>query len=359
MPTQHSSLTAHWQKKMLRFSMPAGTSRGVLTEKASWYILLKDKQTQSLQAIGECSPIPGLSLDKIADIEKILNEICRDFQPDTFLQSPLASEFPSIAFGMESALLDLQHREDGILFPSTFTEGKSFIPINGLIWMGNPDFMREHIAHKLEENYSCIKIKIGALDFDQECAILADIRENFSADTLDLRVDANGAFSPETALQKLKQLVVYNLHSIEQPIAAGQWQAMAALCRQTPVPIALDEELIGITEPAKQVELLNTIQPQYIILKPSLLGGFKQAEYWIQLAEERNIGWWVTSALESAIGLSAIAQWTASLKHRNKNMAQGLGTGRIYRNDIASPLCLQGGKLYYNNVGWDYRNTGL
>ena len=262
-------------------------------------------------------------------------------------------------------MLDLQQQDDGILFPSAFTQGKSPIPINGLIWMGEPDFMRQQIARKLEEDYACIKIKIGTLDFDQECAILANIRKKFSPDLLDLRVDANGAFNPKTALQKLQKLATYHLHSIEQPIAAGQWQAMAELCRQTPVPIALDEELIGVTEPAQQAQLLDELQPQYIILKPSLLGGFNQAEAWIELAEKRNIGWWVTSALESAIGLSAIAQWTAWLqKNRkqnlNKNMAQGLGTGKIYSNDIATPLCLQGDKLHYNkNQNWNYRSIDL
>ena len=347
MPITNQNLTAHWQKKILHFNMPAGTSRGVLTEKASWYILLKDAATQRLQAIGECSPIPNLSIDKISRIEKVLDQVCQDFQPNKFLHSPLASQFPSLAFGVESALLDLQNPEDGILFPSAFTEGQSYIPINGLIWMGDTDFMRQQIKSKLEENYACIKIKIGALDFEQECAILADIRKEFSSDSLDLRVDANGAFTPETALQKLERLAAYNLHSIEQPIAAGQWQAMAELCKQTPVPIVLDEELIGVSDSDKQAQLLNAIQPQYIILKPSLLGGFQQAENWIALAEQRNICWWVTSALESAVGLSAIAQWTASLENRNKAMAQGLGTGKIYWNDLSSPLCLQGDRLYY------------
>ena len=354
------TIKVQWTKRVLYFKTPAGTSRGVLTKKTSWYLLLKDDRTQELKAIGECGPIPGLSVDDIGHIENILTDICRNFHPDQWLNGPRLERFLSVAFGLESALFDLQHRQDGILFPSAFTEGRYDIPINGLIWMGNRDFMHEQIASKLEENYRCIKIKIGALDFLEECEILTAIRRDFGPNRLQIRVDANGAFTPDTALRKLQKLSAYDLHSIEQPIAAGQWKAMTELCRQTPIPIALDEELIGVTEPEARQQLLDEIQPQYIVLKPSLLGGFRQSQLWIEHAEKRNIGWWVTSALESAIGLNAIAQWTGSLNNIDKSMPQGLGTGEIYIDNFNSPLHLQNDTLCYGkHMGWNYRNMGI
>ena len=356
----HRSVVAFWKKRRLRFKTPAGTSRGVLTEKPTWYLIVEDTETKRIRALGECSPIPDLSVDDLGKIEEVLENVCRGFEPDMVLDDALRSRFPCVAFGLESVLLDLCHEGDGVLFPSDFTEERRSISINGLIWMGDAEYMRRQIKRKIEENYSCIKIKIGALDFDHECAMLADIRKKFGPDSLDLRVDANGAFTPQTALRKLQRLAAYRLHSIEQPIAPGQWECMADLCRKTPVPIALDEELIGVTSTFDQARLLEEIKPHYIVLKPSLLGGFLQSERWIDLAEKMNVGWWVTSALESAVGLNAIAQWTASLGNLDGKMAQGLGAGKIYDNDLTSPLYLNRDRLRFRkNPKWSYSEIRL
>jgi L-alanine-DL-glutamate epimerase-like enolase superfamily enzyme len=250
------------------------------------------------------------------------------------------------------ALLSLKSKTPFALFDTAFTSGIQPIPINGLIWMGSMDFMRQQLTDKIEAGFDCIKLKIGALDFQQECALLEDVRKHYSASQISLRVDANGAFNPKKALEKLQTLAAFDLHSIEQPIAAGHVHQLKELCATTPLPIALDEELIGIHDTAQKANLLDTICPQYIILKPSLLGGFAAAEEWITLAEERNIGWWVTSALESNIGLNAIAQWTSSLKTK---LPQGLGTGGLYTNNVESPLVVDAGVLRYDKTkNWVY-----
>jgi len=243
------------------------------------------------------------------------------------------------------------YRGRRILFPSSFTLGKTAIDINGLVWMGEFDFMKRQIREKIEAGYTCIKLKIGAIEFDEELELVRNVRNEFSENDIEIRVDANGAFSPEDALGKLEQLSEYDLHSIEQPIKQGHWENMAELCEQTPLPIALDEELIGVNEFEQKKTLLRTISPHYIILKPSLVGGFQSSEEWIGIAEKNNIGWWVTSALESNIGLNAIAQWTYYLENK---MPQGLGTGQLYTNNFESPLKITKGKLYFDpSTSWN------
>ena len=249
------------------------------------------------------------------------------------------------------AFLDLANGGKRITYSREFIENASRIPINGLVWMGDKSFMFEQIKNKLNAGFQCIKMKIGAINFKEECELLRYIRQQFSADEIILRVDANGAFQPQEALEKLKQLAEYDIHSIEQPIKQGQWPEMAELCLKTPLPIALDEELIGIYSHTEKAQLLKNIKPQYIILKPSLMGGFKSADAWIEHAETQHIGWWMTSALESNIGLNAIAQFTA--KHQ-VNVPQGLGTGQLFHNNIASPLSIEQGQIFYDTTKtWD------
>jgi o-succinylbenzoate synthase len=260
-------------------------------------------------------------------------------------------DWPSWQFGFETAVLDWQNQGSKKLYDNAFSRSEAGIPINGLIWMGEKAFMQQQIEKKLQEGYSCLKLKIGGLDFRTELTILQQIREVAAADTLTIRLDANGAFTPEEAQNKLEELAKYTIHSLEQPIKPQQLEAMARLCQQAPIPIALDEELIGITDSAAQKQLLLDLQPAYIILKPTLLGGFTATKEWINLAEEQNIGWWITSALESNIGLNAISQFTAEF---NPQREQGLGTGQLYTNNINSPLRIQAGQLYYDAAtAWD------
>ncbi|TKD66216.1 o-succinylbenzoate synthase [Flavobacterium sp. ASW18X] len=334
-------MKATYKKYILDFKRPSGTSRGVLTQKETWFILL---QNDTKIGIGECGLLRGLSIDDRPDYEEKLKWVCANIQLG--LDSLLAelTAFPSIQFGLEQAFLSVHSSDPFLLFKSDFTQKEVPIPINGLIWMGDTDFMLQQVEEKLKSGFKCIKMKIGAIDFDSELAILKGIRSVYDANTIELRVDANGAFAPEEAIGKLKKLAVFNLHSIEQPIKQGQWQNMTSLCKDTPIPIALDEELIGVFDETKKEELLQTVRPQYIILKPSLIGGFKGSLEWIQLANKLNIGWWITSALESNIGLNAIAQWTATL---NSTMPQGLGTGSLFTNNFKSPLEVSNGKLFY------------
>lgn len=335
----------------LNFKRPSGTSRGVLTEKDSWFIRLWDDNQPEVIGLGECSIIKGLSPDDREGYEEKLQELCDQIADYWYYLEGGLREWPSIYFGLETAFLDFKAKGSKILFPSDFSNGTDRIPINGLIWMGDPVFMKEQIEQKLETGFDCIKMKIGAIDFKEELILLESIRKDFDKDKIELRVDANGAFSPDSALEKLKALAQFDLHSIEQPIKQGQVKEMANLCANTPLPIALDEELIGVYEAPAKAELLDKIAPQYIILKPSLVGGIKGSQEWIDLANDRSIPWWITSALESNIGLNAIAQWTYTL---NNSMPQGLGTGQLYTNNIASPLIIDNGFLKYNtNLGWD------
>lgn len=333
------SLTARFEKKTFDFKRPSGTSRGVLTQKHAWFIYLKE---DDFEALGECSIIPGLSPDFVDfdQYEAKVKEVVANISYYVLHQEELET-YPSILFGLEMALENLKQKQELVYFPSDFTTGQLEIPINGLIWMGEKQFMYDQIQEKIAAGFDCIKMKIGAIDFEAELELLSFIRSNFSKDEIEIRVDANGAFAPEDALEKLERLAAFDLHSIEQPIKAGQIAKMRDLCKSTPLAIALDEELIGVYG-TKRRELLETISPQYIILKPSLHGGIVGTKAWIALAEELNIKWWMTSALESNVGLSCIAQLTALY---NTNMYQGLGTGQLYTNNIESPLEIRKGKI--------------
>ncbi|NHM01178.1 o-succinylbenzoate synthase [Flavobacterium difficile] len=342
-------MKATYQKYILNFKRPSGTSRGILTEKETWFLLLEDK---GKIGVGECGLLRGLSIDDRPDYEAKLQWVCEHIHLGKDQLWNELIEFPSLQFGVEMAFLSLQAESTFELFPSDFTKGNEAIVINGLVWMGNEAYMKQQIEEKLAEGFTCIKLKIGAIDFQQELALLAFIRNHFDADTIEIRVDANGAFSPDEALEKLQLLSQYHLHSIEQPIKAGQFDAMQQLCQQTPFPIALDEELIGVFAYEDKVKLLATLQPQYIILKPSFIGGIKGSLEWIEIAEKLNIGWWITSALESNVGLNAIAQFTYTL---NSKMPQGLGTGGLYTNNFECPLEIVKGKLIYNSdLNWNF-----
>jgi o-succinylbenzoate synthase len=335
-------IKATFQKYSFKFHRPAGTSRGEYTIKDSWFIYLSDGEKTGT---GECSLLKDLSIDDYSIFEQKLADVCTEINEGIFnFEQPLY-DFPSIKFGLETAILDLNHGGNHILFPSEFTLGNKGIITNGLIWMGDKAYLRKQIAEKLEKGFSCLKLKIGALDWPSEREIITELRHQFSVLDLTIRVDANGAYTPQQAKKVLNELAALQVHSIEQPIKAGNWEAMAELSALELLPIALDEELIGISTVEKKKELLQTIKPRYLILKPGLLGGFKAAEEWIALADEMNIGWWVTSALESNIGLNAISQWTFT---KNCSIPQGLGTGLLYSNNIDSPLTLVGEKLFYD-----------
>ncbi len=338
-----SQLKASFESFTLDFKRPSGTSRGVLTQKKGWKLKLTN--SEGTKGLGECSIIPGLSPDYTSDeeYEQKLNEVCQN--PARFIENKdLLLDYPSILFGLESAYSDLLNGGKGIYFESAKAPSGFLIPINGLIWMGDPGYMQDQIEEKLEAGFSCIKLKVGAIDFKQELKLLEGIRSRYDASKIVLRVDANGAFKMDDAIWKLEELAQLDLHSIEQPIKAGSWNDMEILCEKTPLPIALDEELIGINELDRKIELLETIKPQYIILKPSLHGGFSGSKEWIGLAEERQIPWWITSALESNIGLNAIAQFTADY---NPVLPQGLGTGGLYETNFEAPLKIEKGNLLY------------
>ncbi|MEP0211896.1 MAG: o-succinylbenzoate synthase [Cellulophaga sp.] len=339
-------MKAIYKKYTLDFKRPSGTSRGILTQKETWFIILiNDNKT----GIGECGILRGLSIDDVPNYEEKLYWVCNNIHLGLDALLSVLVEYPSIQFGLEQAFLSLAAENPFILFKNDFSTKEATIPINGLIWMGEESFMHQQIQQKLQDGFSCIKMKIGAIDFDKEVSLLKSIRKKYKKEEIELRVDANGAFK-EDALDKLKILAELDLHSIEQPIKQGNYAQMKNLCAVTPLPIALDEELIGVFGVTKKENLLQTIQPQYIILKPSLVGGFKGCQEWITIAEKYNIGWWVTSALESNIGLNAIAQWTYSLQSK---MPQGLGTGSLYTNNFNSPLEVSNGAISYrNNLDW-------
>ncbi len=336
------AIKAEYKKYKLQFKTPGGTSRGVLHTKETYFLILRDQEEVG---IGECALFKGLSVDDRPDYEEKLSWLCEHINlgRETLLRYFI--EYPSIQFGLEQAFLSLKSRASFELFPSDFTKGNDAIRINGLIWMGDRSFMKKQIKEKLASGFTTIKLKIGAIDFEAELDLLKMIRKEFSIDKIELRVDANGAFRPQKALEKLKRLSEYDLHSIEQPIKANQWQEMADLCLRSPLPIALDEELIGIFRRPDKEKLFQYIQPQYIILKPSLIGGFRGCKEWIESAEDQNINWWITSALESNIGLNAIAQFTYNL---HTIIPQGLGTGGLFTNNIDSPLFVDHGKLNYD-----------
>lgn len=334
-------MKAEYARYLLEFKRPSGTSRGVLLEKETFILKISEN---GKEGTGECAIFRGLSFDDRPDYEDKLKWLCENIQQDSeFLKEEL-KEFPSIWFGYEQAVLNLKNGKN-LYFPSEFTEGKTPIVINGLIWMGDINYMEEQIQDKLEKGFHCIKLKIG-VNWKSEHEILQKLRQKFSKDRLELRVDANGGFNKEEAKVVLQQLADLHIHSIEQPIKAGNWNDMSELCLETPTPIALDEELIGITDFNEKRKLLETVNPQYIILKPALAGGFSGSDEWISLAESMNIGWWITSALESNIGLNAIAQYTFTKK---SPMPQGLGTGALFVNNFDSNLDLKGELLWFKN----------
>jgi len=334
-------MIAFYKKQELQFKRPAGTSRGIYNRRTVWYLFLQENGKTS---IGECAPLPGLSPESPEEVELLLKEICA--APEKFIrQEDLLKTVSSVRFGLETAWLDLQNGGQQKLFTSAFTSGERGIAINGLVWMGNAGYMQEQIREKLDAGYRCIKLKIGAIDFEKELELLQGIRDEFCADAIVLRVDANGAFKPEEVLEKLNRLADLEIHSIEQPIAAGNRDKMAQLCDETPVPVALDEELIGISEREEKGKLLDQVRPQYLVLKPSLHGGLSGCEEWIELAEQRSMGWWITSCLESNVGLNAIAQWTST---HQVTMHQGLGTGLLFTNNIESPLEIRGEELWFD-----------
>ena len=335
-------MKASYKKYILNFKRPSGTSRGVLTEKETWFIILEQN---GKRGIGECGILRTLSVDDRPDYEEKLKWVCDNIHLGEEKLWQELTEFPSIQFGIEMAFRSLESESPYLLFPSAFTKGEKNIPINGLVWMGDEQFMKQQIEEKLQQGFNCIKLKIGAIDFQKELDLLAFIRANFDAETIEIRVDANGAFGVNNALSKLIQLSEFKIHSIEQPIQKNQYDSMSELCLSTPIPIALDEELIGVFGVENKRALLQKIKPQYIILKPSLVGGFRGMQEWITIAEELKIGWWVTSALESNVGLNAIAQWTFL---QNNPMPQGLGTGGLYTNNFDAPLEVINGTLHYN-----------
>ena len=347
-------MKASFKPYSLQFKQASGTSRGILKTKDSWFIILK---SDTKFGIGECGMFRGLSIDDRPDYEVKLQWTCDNIHLGLEHLLRELTEFPSIQFGLEMAFKSLNSNDSFDLFPSKFTQNQASIDINGLIWMGDKTFMKQQIKDKLKAGFNCIKMKIGAIDFQTELELLKSIRQEFSVDDIELRVDANGGFLPSEALEKLKQLSDFDIHSIEQPIKQGQWNEMAKLCDVTPLPIALDEELIGAFSEEKKTELLKAIKPQYIILKPTLVGGFQGSEQWIKHAENQQIGWWITSALESNVGLNAIAQWTYTLKNKRP---QGLGTGSLFTNNFDSPLVVKNGTLrYINHRDWNISNLDI
>ncbi len=347
-------MKATYHKYILEFKRPSGTSRGIMTDKETWFLVL---EKDGKKGVGECGILRGLSVDDRPDYEAKLQWTCENIHlgKDQLWESLI--EFPSIQFGVEIAFQSLVAESPFLLFPSKFTKGIKSIPINGLVWMGDEGFMKEQIEDKLSQGFHCIKLKIGAIDFNKELQLLGYIREHFGPEQIEIRVDANGAFDLNEALGKISQLSEFKLHSIEQPIEKNNTDRMAELCKTTPLPIALDEELIGVFTFDEKDQLLQKIKPQYIILKPSFIGGFRGTQEWISLAEKHQIKWWITSALESNIGLNAIAQWTF-LQHNL--MPQGLGTGGLYTNNFECPLEVFEGQLWYKKEAyWKFTLTDI
>ena len=334
--------------KLLHFLQPAGTSRGVYNTRLSFYLKLTSDEQPDVVGVGECATLPDLSCDAMSpnDYERKLRTFCDEYERTGVIDYEAMRPYPSMLFGLETAVAQFNAKGSLNFFDTSFGRGEEGIPINGLVWMGTFEEMFERLEAKLKAGFRCVKLKIGAIDFDRELQLIRHIRSTFSRKDVELRVDANGGFTPEEALSRMEALVQYDIHSIEQPIKQHQWTEMARLCAATPLPIGLDEELIGVNERQKKIELLDTIRPQYIVLKPSLHGGMAGTEEWIQLARERNIGSWITSALESNVGLNAIAQLTASIYGTNIRHAQGLGTGQLFADNIEMPLKVIGDKLW-------------
>ncbi len=334
-------LKATFKKYQLKFNTPVLTSRGKMDVKNGYYLFLSNGQNTG---VGECSFIEGLSIDNLNEYENALLSFCKSISANEKPDLNILNGYPSIYFGWETALRDLKNGGRKILFESDFTNGQKAIAINGLVWMGTKDFMRQQISKKIADGFKCIKIKVGAIDFNDELELLNYIRSKFPADLIEIRLDANGAFNSNDVFQKLEKLSKFQIHSIEQPVQPGQFDLMKEICNKPMIPVALDEELIKLKGISKQY-LLAQINPQYLILKPSMLGGMQACDEWIDLAIRHNVGWWATSALESNIGLNAIAQWVFT---KHSNMVHGLGTGALYSNNVSSPLVVANGCLSYN-----------
>lgn len=335
-------LEATYIYRQLHFKNPSGTSRGILTHKDSWFIKIWNSNNPEIIGIGECSIIDGLSLDNLKQLPSKIAHTCKNINHVDFSE---LKNSPALQFAIETALIDLKNGGKKELFHTKFTKGIREIPINGLLWMGNYDFMLKQLNEKIAQGFSCIKMKVGAIDWQKELNLLEHIRERYS--DIEIRVDANGAFHEDNVYKRLEDFAKLNIHSIEQPLPANAHKALAKLCKMPPIPVALDESLIGVNEYDKKELLLDNIKPQYIILKPSLTGGLSASDEWINLAEDRQIGWWATSALESNIGLNAIAQWVSTYK---TYMPQGLGTGSLFTNNIEAPLEIKNASLQYNKT---------
>jgi len=334
-------LEAKFTRYDLMFKEPARTSRAVMNSKRTYFIKVYERSLPEVFGLGECALFEGLSCDDVPDYEEKLCRVCADINnlcPDDLV------EFPSMRFGVETAMFDLKNGGCRRPFPSKWSQGEGSIVINGLVWMGSIEEMRRRIDEKIAAGFSCLKFKIGGEDFDSEYQLLENVRRHYSPRELTIRLDANGAFTPENAMARLNRLSSLTIHSIEQPIKPLQHEAMARLCCDSPIPIALDEELIGVNNPEEKHSLLEKLKPRYIILKPALCGGFSGAMEWISIASLTGIGWWATSALESNVGLNAIAQWVSGMEN---DMPQGLGTGALYTNNITSPVSQRGEVLIY------------
>lgn len=355
------ALQASYFKRTFRFSFNARTSRGALKQRDSWFLKIWNTNDPQTYGVGEAGPVVGLSVEKPTDLEKQLKAVIAKLSAGVTLnslQSPadISSQFgsltlsSSVLFALETALLDLQHGGKRVIFQNEFVKGKS-IPINGLVWMGGLDMMLQQVSIKIDDGFSCIKLKVGGLNFDKDLDILQFIRRKYFRDVITIRLDANGAFKTDQVLYRLMDLSQYDIHSIEQPLPVGS-TFLPELCKKSPIPIALDEEMIGVDDRNKKMEMLDRIQPQYLVLKPSLHGGLSGCAEWIELAEARSIKWWVTSAMESNIGLNAIAQFTANYEITEP---QGLGTGSIFNDNVPSPLEVKRGALHYNTQGnWEF-----
>ena len=329
------------EPRTLHFKQPAGTSRGIYTTRQSWFITITSPEQPDRKGVGECAPLPDLSCDAIPEYERILYSVCNMFGLTGKINHDMLRPYPSILFGLETALLSFESGSD-VLFDTPFARGEEGIPINGLVWMGSYDEMLSRLEEKMKTGFRCVKLKIGAIDFDKELDLIRHIRSAFTKEQIELRVDANGGFTPDNAMERLEKLARFDIHSIEQPIRQHQWADMSRLCKESPLPIALDEELIGVNMLSMKQHLLDTICPQYVILKPSLHGGMAGSREWINLAKGRGI----TSALESNVGLNAIAQFASDVYGPSITMPQGLGTGLLFTDNIDMPLEIRGDKLW-------------
>ncbi len=330
-------------KHTLHFKQPAGTSRGVYTTRDIWLVKVTDTLTGA-SGVGECAPLPDLSCDSLPNYGETLHALCLNLETTGQLNVPLLRPYPSILFGLETALLNMERGDT--LFDTPFSRGEEGIPVNGLVWMGTYEEMNRRMEEKIEQGFKCVKLKIGAIDFDSELNLVRSIRKRFSPDTIELRVDANGGFSNDDALGRIDQLSHYGIHSIEQPIKQRQWREMSRICALSSIPVALDEELIGVNATGMKEELLDRIKPQYLVIKPSLHGGISGTREWVRLANERNIGSWITSALESSVGLSAIAQLAADIYGPHITFPQGLGTGALYTDNLPAATEMRGACIW-------------